>query len=319
MRFQDLRREYDQDQIGPLIWELLLDVSALIARSGYPPEAYGESAWSDDAVAELAQDVATERLIQEAQIDYVMAQATDVVSFRRLLAFQVKRVLSRRRAVTVVDRLLDRVRQMDLAAAYRVIEVGSDKFIAPEEGGREPTSLPDAELRRGSRLIDPIPRLVSSPNARRESKVYDRDDLSEIVHVLVQGFDGILLRDLRRILEITLTAWLPTVLHDHEEDRVEHSTPELEMQRTEMRNLVHSFVTNLEEEHRVVLLGKAKGLADGVLAQRLGRSRPWVSERKREVFDEVEARVMTELPTELLLEAMRMLLDAATAEESSDG
>lgn len=315
MIYPELLHECERDGIGPLFWTVLVEVTGRVARSGYPPEAYGETAWSNDAVHDLAQDVAVKRLIGENQLEYVLDLATDTDSLSRLLAFQVKRALSYRRAVTVVDRIVARARQIVLESDYRLDEWGSDHFISPSEDGRSTASLSDAELRRGSLMIDSIPRLASSPRAERESKVYRGSDLVEIVRVLVTEFDGISIRDVRKILEITLTAWLPTILRDYEEDHAELSTPELEAQRSEMNTDITRFVADLDSIHRVVLLGKAQGVSDDELARRLKHSRPWLADRKREVFELVEGCV-SGLPTELLSEATRLLLDEAAALEA---
>ena len=274
MTYQDLLDECKRDGIGSRFWNLLLEVASRVARR-YPPEVYnnGEQ-WSVEAIHDLAQDVALDRLLHENQLEYVLSLAADEDSLSRLLAFQVRRVLYHRRSITVVDRLSTRIRQFDLAADFQLTDLGSDQFLSPLDGGREPASLSEAEFRRGSMLIEPIPRLVSNPNAERESKVYSRSDLAELVRVLVHEFNGISLLDVRRILEITLTAWLPTILRDHEEEYVELSTPEFEAQRAEMRTTINGFVTDLSSVHRVVLLGKAQGLSDGELASRLDRSRP---------------------------------------------
>lgn len=318
MSYQDLLDECRRDGIGPRFWSLLLAVAGRVARR-YPPEVYNDGEqWSTEAVHDLAQDVALDRLLHENQLEYVLSLAADEDSLSRLLAFQVRRVLSHRRSKTVVDRLLTRIRQFDLEADFQLTAFGSDQFISPLDGGREPASLSEAGLRRGSLLINPIPRLVSNPTAERESKVYSGSNLVELVRVLVHEFDGIPLSDVRRILEITLTAWLPTVLRDHEEEDVERSTPELEAQRSEMRTTIRGFVTDLSSVHRVVLVGKAQGLSDGELASRLGRSRPWLADRKHEALEMVERSVMSGLPSVLLDEAARLLLDEAAALEPQD-
>ena len=318
MSYQDLLEECKRDGIGSRFWNLLLAVASRVARR-YPPDVYnnGEQ-WSVEAIDDLAQDVALDRLLHEHQLEYVLSLATDEDSLSRLLAFQVRRVLNHRRSITVVDRLLIRIRQFDLAADFQLTGLGSDQFLAPLDGGRESASLSEAELRRGSMLVDSIPRLVSNPNAERESKVYNGSDLAELVRVLVHEFNGISLLDVRRILEITLTAWLPTILRDHEEDHVELATPELEAQRSEMRTTINDFVTELSSAHRVVLLGKAQGLSDGELASRLDRSRPWLADRKHEVLEMVERSVISGLPSALHAEAARLLLDEAAALESQD-
>ncbi|MYE67524.1 MAG: hypothetical protein F4236_05020 [Acidimicrobiia bacterium] len=318
MSYQDLLDECERDGIGSRFWNLLLAVAGRVARR-YPPEVYNDAEqWSVEAIQDLAQDVALYRLLHENQLEYVLSLATDEDSLSRLLAFQVRRVLNHRRSRTVVDRLLTRIRQFDLAAEFQLTAFGSDQFLSPSGSGREPARLSDAEIRRGSTLINPIPRLVSNPTAERESRVYSRSDLMELVRVLVEEFNGISLGDVRRILETTLTAWLPTILRDHEEDHVEQSTPELEAQRSEMRTAISGFVTGLSSVHRVVLLGKAQGLSDSELASRLGRSRPWLADRKHEALEMVERSVMSGLPSVLHDEAARLLLDEAAALEPHD-
>ncbi len=309
MSFQELRRQCDRDGIGPLFWDLLVEVCGRIARR-YPPESYnhGES-WSEEAFRDLAQEVALDRLLSENQLEYVLSLATDEDSLSRLLAFQARRVLAHRRTTTVVDRVTTRVRAIAQAPPYVVVTVGSDLFVSPAGGGRDPAYLSDADLRRGADLIDSIPRLPSSPGAARESKVYAGADVQELLQRLVSTFDGVTLGDIRKILEITLTAWLPTILRDGEEDHPSGSAPELELQRSQMTTLIDSLVRELDPIHRLVLLGKSQGVSDGQLATRMGRSRPWLADRKSEVLNIVESRLIAELPEELHTEATRNLLD----------
>lgn len=318
MSFPEIRRQCARDGIGALFWDLLVEVCGRIARR-YPPESYnhGES-WSEEAFRDLALEVALERLIGENQLEYVLSIATDEDSLGRLLAFQARRVLSHRRATTVVDRLTTRVRAIAQAAPYEVVALGSDLFVWPAGGGRDPGYLTDTDLRRGADLIDSIPRLPSSPSAARESKVYGRAEVQELVQRLVSRFGGLTIGDVRKILEITLTAWLPSVLRDGEEDHHFGSAPELELQRTQMTTLIDALLRELHPVHRLVLLGKSQGVSDGELATRMGRSRPWLADRKAEVLSIVETRLIAELPEELHTEATRGLLDElALLEETS--
>ena len=318
MTYQDLLDECRRDRIGGQLWGLLLEVAERVARR-YPPEPYNDGQpWSEEAIRDLALDVALQRLLDEHQLEFVLAKAPDKDSLSRLLALQVRRVLSHRRSTTVVDRLVSRVRQLVSEPEYQLIELGSDSFISPPHGGRDPGELSEADIRRGSRMIDSIPRLNSHPSAERESKVYSGSDLSELVHIVVTAFDGVLIRDLRRILEITLTAWLPTILRDYEEDYVDASTPDLELQRSEMRRMVSAFAADLDSSYRIILIGKAHGVSDGDLALRLGRSRPWLADRKREVLDMVERRIVSQLPPGLHSEATLWLIDELEELESPD-
>jgi len=316
--FQALVQECERDGIGSRFWTLFIEVAGRVARN-YPPEVYNNSErWSEEAIRDLAQDIALHRLISENQLEYVLSLATDEDSLSRLLAFQVRRMLSYRRATTVVDRLLARIGKLAQGPEFSVRGSGEASFITSAEGGREPGDLQGAQLRRGSLIIDPIPRLASRPSAERESKVYREKDLSELLRLLVVAFEGISLGDVRRILEITLTAWLPTILHGDEEDHVQRSTPELEVQRSEMRNTISDFVTDLSSAHRVVLLGKAYGVSDVELARQLGRSRPWLADRKQEAIIMVETSLISQVPPELHTEATQLLLDELVGLESQD-
>ena len=310
MSFVELRQQCERDGIGMLFWDTLLTTAGRIARP-YPPDVYNHGEpWSEEAIRDLAQEVALERLLGENQLDYVLALATDDDSLRRLLAFQVRRVLSHRRTTTVVDRLVARVRVLVQSESFEVTGLGSDIFIQLTSGGRQPGFLADADFRRGAESIDSIPRLTSSPTAVRESKVYSSDGLEELVGRLVAEFDGLALGDVRRILELTLTAWLPTILREgDEENHLADSTPELELERSQMTMLISSLVRELDPVHRTVLLGKSQGASDGSLAARIGRSRPWLADRKAEVLALVEIRLINQLPQALHTEATRALLD----------
>jgi hypothetical protein len=85
-----------------------------------------------------------------------------------------------------------------------------------------------------------------------------------------------------------------------------------------MTTLINALVRELDPVHRIVLLGKSQGVSDGELAARMGRSRPWLADRKGEVLRIVETRLIEQLPEELHTAATRALLDElAFLEESS--
>ena len=120
MNYAELREECELDGIGPLFWELLLAVCGRVARR-YPPAVYNHGEpWNDESLSDLAQDVALQRLLDEKenQLEYVLRLATDEDSLARLLAFQIRRVLSHRRALTVVDRLSNRIVKLAAAAPF---------------------------------------------------------------------------------------------------------------------------------------------------------------------------------------------------------
>ncbi len=135
---------------------------------------------------------------------------------------------------------------------------------------------------------------------------------------MLGAFGPVALSDFRRILDVALTAWVPTFLRGDEEDRASSATPELELERTQMHTLVATFVADLEPIHRAVLLGKSQGMADSELAQRAGRSRPWLADRKAEVLARAQSDVIEQLPDGLHDDAFRHMLDECAALEEVD-
>lgn len=323
MNYEALREECERERIGPLLWSLLFEVAGRVSRK-YPPGLYNEGeAWTDESCTDLAQEVALVRLLEENQLEYVLATADQSPGERyealaKLLAFQVRRVLGHRRRRTVIDRLHTRMKALVTDPPFEIARVGGDTAIALENEPGSARQLTDAEVRRGADLIDSIPRLPSRTGAERESKVYTGAQLQELVTTVVTSFGPVLLGDIRRILERTLTAWVPTLLRDDEEDYASSAPPELELERAQMQALITTLVTALDPVHRVVLIGKSQGIADGKLAQRVGRSRPWLADRKAEVLARVQAELVEQLPDALHDEAIRQLLETCAALEGAE-
>jgi hypothetical protein len=285
--------------MGPLLWQLLVDVAARVSRR-YPPEPYNHGErWSDEAHRDLALEVSLERLLAENQLEYVLASADEHPAedredaLARLLAFQVRRVLNHRRTVTVVDRLHSRIKSLIDSEDFSATSHGTDVAVSqPAASPGTVRALTTDELRRGVQLIDSIPRLPSRPDGSRESKVYTATQLSELVGRLVGAFGAVLLSDIRRILEVALTAWLPTLLRGSEEDFNSRPSPDTELERTLMNDLITSLAPTLDPVQRIVLLGKSQGMSDVELAQSVGRSRPWIADRKAEVLKRVQEELI---------------------------
>ncbi len=316
MRYEALREECERERTGPLLWALLVEVAGRVARK-YPPHLYNDGeTWSEEAHADLAQEVALARLIEENQLEYVLATADQSSGDRyealaRLLAFQVRRVLTHRRRKTVVDRLHSRIKSMIAGSDFQTAELGGDTAIVLDGDPSSARQLSDDEVRRGASLIASVPRLPSRLDAERESKVYTAAHLEEVVRTLAASLGPLFLADIRRILELTLTAWVPTLLRDHEDDYASTSTPpELELERAQMQTTIATLVSDLDPVHRVVLIGKSQEISDGDLAQRVGISRPTLAKRKTEALTRVQAELIEELPSALHDEAIRHLLEA---------
>jgi hypothetical protein len=318
--FADLRREYEREQIGPLLWQLLFDVCRRVART-YPPGFYNEGLpWSEDSFRDLAQDVTVRRLLEEGQLDYAFDVADDEDSLARVLALQVTRVLSHRRRRSVVDRLATRIRKLAGAGVYgfRLVEVGSQDVLCRSAGGEIPELrfLPDPEIRRTAHAIEHVPRLRATLDRQRESMVYRREDLVRVVGVLLAEVGPVTLSDVRKILDTTLTAWLPTFLREIEVGPTSSPVSDLEFERSRMAELIGTLAREIDPVQRTVLLGKSREESDSALSARLGRSRPWVADRKGEVF-EVVAQHLSELSDELHEEAFGMLLDVLARSEET--
>jgi len=316
VRYEALREECERERIGPLLWALLVEVAGRVARK-YPPHLYNDGeTWSEEAHADLAQEVALARLIEENQLEYVLATADQSSGDRyealaRLLAFQVRRVLSHRRRKTVVESLHSRIKTMIAGPDFQTAELGGDTAIVLDGDPSSARQLSDDEVRRGASLIASVPRLPSRLDAERESKVYTAAHLEEVVRTLADSMGPLFLGDIRRILEVTLTAWVPTLLRDHEDDYASTTTPpELELERAQMQTTIATLVSDLDPVHRVVLIGKSQEISDGDLAQRVGISRPTLAKRKTEALTRVQAELIEELPSALHDEAIRHLLEA---------
>ena len=294
--FEDLRAEYADSRIGPIIWGLVVELSRNVARR-YPPEVYNEGApWSDDSVEELAQQVVLDRLLSEAQLEYLFDQATSIESWRKLLTLQIRRTLSRRRRKTVVDRLLARVRKLAQTIPFRLHAVGQAVWISHRDSSAPLVDLPSHRIGELANLVRDIPHLTTSPRSSRASMVYTTADLRLLVERIVDQVDVVSERDLSRILEDLLTSWLPTFLQYPERDYPsDEPSPEAAVEEMGINRALRAFVYDLSAEERWIVLSKSQGIADGEIAIRLSRSRPWVARQKQNVLRRLETELVSEL------------------------
>ncbi len=324
MSYEQLREEYAKEGIGVLIWDLLQQVTGRVARTYRTDHFNDGEPWTDESITVLAQDVAEALLAdQRGQLRYVFQAADEETGDRlhtlqALLGTKVKHALRARRRKTPVDRLVARVRALIDQPPYAALTVGRDTTVVLTADLLPARQLTDGEIRRGAALIDSIPRISTKVNAQRESKIYSKSHLEEVVKRLVTAFEPILLADVRKILEILLTAWVPTLLVSIEEDHASSSTPETELARTQMHAQIETFATTLEPVHRLVLIGKSQKISDEELAQLAGISRPTLIKRREAVYQRVEAELLDGLPDSSHNEAMRELLHACGELEEAD-
>src|SRR5439155_23995156 len=107
MTLEELRDEYRTERVGAkIVAEVSSAVHDICRR--YDPQVYGRSASWDDAEEDLVQSVVLELLLEEGQLDYLMATCVRLEDFEQLLRFQIRRYLARQRRRTIVDNVLDR-------------------------------------------------------------------------------------------------------------------------------------------------------------------------------------------------------------------
>ena len=82
--------------------------------------------------------------------------------------------------------------------------------------------------------------------------------------------------------------------------------------------MVETFTASLSEAAQQILLSKSQGVPDVEIAGSLGRSRPWVAQRKQLVLDRVGNELMRELEGRQQTEAMETLLIAISDSLAQD-
>ncbi len=228
-------------------------------------------------------------LIGEGQIDYIFTVADSTEDVRRLLTRNVKRALWRRRSLTVVDRLMGRVREMASQPPFAIEPVGAHQWITRADEPGDPHTLSDAELRGAAAAAHRVPRLIEREGAERASMVYSPGALRELLHAVIEVTGGVFDRDLGRIFRILIAAWLPPSLVSDEGDDSADSTPSATdaaegIEHHEMETAVQDLVGSMTTEDLTVFVCKSQGLSDSAVAERLGRSRPWVADRKKAIL-----------------------------------
>ncbi len=328
MTFEELRAEFDGPQrIGERIWGLLVEVARRVCRR-YPPQVYADnSQWNEASIEDLAQSVALERLLGESQLDYIFMQASEnpargLETVEGLLAIQVQRTLAHRRAPSVVDRLVRRIKQLlrNPPDGMQAQEVGGDTWIHGVAASPADVLSP-SDRHRGVHRIADIPRIPSNPSGERESKVYGSPQLTEVVLRLCDEYGGLYLSDLRRILEELLTAWLPEVLYESEADSSPGGSRLSDLEMTEMTTELEELLEVLTDSQIAVMIGKSNGVSDSRLAAELSCSRPTVIKYRREFTEIVGRFLVDEVPDHHHSLATEILLELAMEHrgEESDG
>lgn len=300
MTFEDLRREYADDRIGEGIYKIVRDLASRIGRR-YPESIYNSGmAWDNQSFDDLCQEVITNQLLGQKQIDYIFEQATSTESVGRLLTMQVKRALSARHKKSPIDRLL--VRISDLATAGQLEKAGdrSMEFYRPKGSRAQSTNLSVAQINACVKALSSIPRLASRLDSSRETMIYTREHLETLINTVFTVVTAVSARDVERIFGILLTPWCPATLVPIEDESIApgHPAPD-PMEEKEMITAANKFAENLSHRQRVVLVLKCQQIPDAQIASELKLSRPTVAKLKQEGLDRMK-QFMRGLPEDHL-------------------
>lgn len=291
MTFASLEHEYRTVLIGSEIYaRVRLLADRLLRRRD--PTVYARGAHDyRDALGDVVNDFVLAVLIEERQIDYVMATVTDLDSFDRLLGRQLRRYLARTRTRTVIDNLLDRA--IGLLREPPFVSQGSGSTEAFSlDHSPEPSGAPasESDLRRAAALAQAVPK-IASQGEERAPKVYDSDSLRGVLIILSrQVSSAVTRRDLQTFFEHLLTAWTPSFL-EHGEEFEKRASDLLPSDEVVISETAMQLAASMNDEDRLIFRYKAANLPDRVLATALGLSRQSTAPRKQALF----ARLMTEL------------------------
>jgi hypothetical protein len=301
MTLGELRVEYASVRVGPKILAEVAQAVRQISRR-YDPQIYGSAARWEDAEGDLIQSVVLHVLLEEGQLDYLMATSVQLDDFQHLLRFQVRRYLARQRRRTVVDNVVDRAKKL-LQTGFETLGKGSAaRFRLPSSAVelREPT---EDELVSAARSAALVPRSRFSAHERAPA-VYTRETLELVLLSVANSLPAAFsLGDLAKILELVLTDWVASFLYDFEEAQGEASKTLNPEEEAMVEAAAKELLEQSAPDHLLVLRRKLENVPDQSIADELGVSRPTVIARKKEVLDTL-ARALEEIPEHIHMSVM---------------
>jgi hypothetical protein len=280
--FEELRREFADRVIGPHWLELVRELCQQTVVS-YPPKIYGGTeAWAD-SLDDLVQDVVTNALLRDHQLEYLLDEARTMSDLRRLLGRQIRHVLARRRTRTVVDQLLERSQVLLRNSPFTQLAAGRNARWALDQTPYEDRSPSPRDLRRAEIVARGLP-VVPYSGSERGPIVYREDVLRQ----LLQGVAETLacsfgLRDLDYIFRNVLTGFLPSVLNGVGGPL--QGPPTDPEDASEMTRAATAVYERLDSTQRQVLAAKLCGVSDADVGEQLSMSRPTVAKRKEGTFE----------------------------------
>lgn len=278
--------EFRQRSVGPLMMDEVREIAYLLVPK-YNAAVYSEIGNWRHGFDDLVQDVAVGSLLGEQQAAYLIETADSINEFRRLLTFQVKRRLARRRTRTVIDNLLGRARPILDEPPFRRSERHLQVTYLPDGEIREERAATFRELQAASAAIREFPQTTPSTRDRAPT-VYSS---SLLVCVLVRVGEvlpnAFTIGELDRILRLTLPHLLPGVLDLDKYLEVDTDDADVSSDSSGIA-VAQEVMSRLDHEQQFILASKLAGLSDLVIAGQLGVSRRTAGSRKQTVYSILE-------------------------------
>lgn len=313
MTWEEIVSEFRSNRIGPIILGVVRQLCAQTTRR-YPPTIYATStSWDDSAIDDLVQDVIVKRLLDRGQLDYIMLTAHSTSEFERLVTFQVKRCLTRRRRRTIADNLIDRSQQILRQPPFEEVQgVTPTRYKLPGEPSedRDPTT---AEIRLATIVARAVPRDARGVARERAPRVYTTEALAALLEGVARTLPtSFSVRSLDEIFRLLLTDLIPSDLDEDDIDEHAQAAVERDPARTAvLQNVVARIIGRLTGEQKVVLKMKAADVADGEIAMVIGVSRPTIADRKHEIFELIRSET-TDMDDGEREDAVTLTLEALT-------
>ena len=302
--------EYRERGIGP---RMLAEVSRTcrFLAPRYVATVYSEIGNWRHGLDDLVQDVITNALLRDGQAEYIVDQSLDIDEFRRILAFQVKRVLARRRQRTVIDNLLARARPILNAAPFIVTARHLQPTYTLAGAKPDERAATFAELAQTARHTRQVPQ-VRERRHDRAPTVYTTSNLQRVLTITATTLPvAFTLGELDRILRLTSPNRLPGVL-----DPTDHGFPDFGDERRDgLDHFDDSLLIDvLTVDEQGILRDKLAGRSDQYVAARLGWALRTTTYRKARVFRTLET-VLGPLPHRQRLACLDRL--STSVQESS--
>jgi hypothetical protein len=276
-----LWHEGDTEAFYAGLQKVILDKCRQIARR-YPEAIYNNSlSWDEGSFGDLASEVYLNKIKGEEQDSYIMAQAKSHSAIEGMLVEQIRRVLKARAGRGPVERLIKRVRDIASGGNIKSQEISGTRWYSASEMLEPGTlSLPKDVLRTAARKASRHPILPSNPEGQRETMLYQKEDLIEVVKDILGVVDPISEADLRGVFDILLTPWLPVSLSLDGGLSVTLTDVDNSQVLIESESGLQELIASMKIRTLKVMVFKSQGLTDDQIAQRLNISRPTVIKEK---------------------------------------